>query len=55
MMQWRYSSTFLNLLRTPRETAPGTHCIGGWVGSEAAMDFMEEKNLLFLEGMFSGK
>jgi hypothetical protein len=48
----RYSSLFLNLgtrrgwvvsitLRppfTPRERAPGTHCIGGWVGPRAGLD-----------------
>ena len=27
-----------------RERAPGTHCIGGWVGSGSS--FREEKNLL---------
>jgi hypothetical protein len=29
----------------PRERAPGTHWIGGWVGSRAGLDDMEKKNL----------
>jgi hypothetical protein len=27
---------------TPRETAPGTHCIGGWVDPRAGLDNMEK-------------
>jgi hypothetical protein len=31
---------------TPEETAPATHCIGGWVNSRAGLGSMEKKNLL---------
>jgi hypothetical protein len=27
---------------TPRERAPGTHCIGGWVDPRAGLDDMEK-------------
>jgi hypothetical protein len=30
---------------TPRETAPGTHCRGGWVGPTSGLDIMEKRNL----------
>jgi hypothetical protein len=31
---------------TPGETAPGTHCIGSWVGQSAALDIMEKRKIL---------
>jgi hypothetical protein len=33
---------------TPREGAPGTHWIGGWVGPRTDLDDMEKKKLLTL-------
>jgi hypothetical protein len=27
---------------TPEESAPGTHCIGGWVGPRASLDDVEK-------------
>jgi hypothetical protein len=30
----------------PRERAPGTHCIGGWVGSRNGLDIVERRNIL---------
>jgi hypothetical protein len=30
---------------TSEETAPGTHCIGGWVGPSADLDVMEKKKI----------
>jgi hypothetical protein len=34
---------------TPRERAPGTHCIGGYVGPKAGLDV--ERKLLTLPGL----
>jgi hypothetical protein len=31
---------------TPRERAPGTHCIGGWVGLRAGLDTVVKKKFL---------
>jgi hypothetical protein len=31
---------------TPRERAPDTHCIGGWVGPRASLDAMENSQPL---------
>jgi hypothetical protein len=28
---------------TPKEQAPSTHCIKGWVGSEAGLDAVEKR------------
>jgi hypothetical protein len=48
-------SWLLNVLQTSRPgcftpggSAPGTHCIGGWVGPKAGMDDMETLNFLSL-------
>jgi hypothetical protein len=30
---------------TPRERAPGTHCIGGWVGSRAVLDAVVKRKI----------
>jgi hypothetical protein len=56
--KWRYSSTFLTLALdggewsashpshfTPRETAPGTHWIGGWVGPRAGLDAVVKRKI----------
>jgi hypothetical protein len=39
MGEWRYSSTVLDL--DTRCGAPGTRCIGGWVGTRACLDAMK--------------
>jgi hypothetical protein len=58
--EWRYSSTHsltsaldggqLSASRpsrfTPRERAPGTHWIGGWVGPGATLDAVVKRNIL---------
>jgi hypothetical protein len=36
---------------TPRERAPGTHWIGGWVGPRTSLDIVEKRNILPLPGM----
>jgi hypothetical protein len=36
---------------TPGERAPGTHWIGGWVGSRASLDDVEKRKLLTLPGL----
>jgi hypothetical protein len=45
MVEWRYSSTFLDALATLPlgERAPSTHWIGGWVGPRFGMDAVEER------------
>jgi hypothetical protein len=35
----------------PRERAPGTHCIGGWVDPRAGLDDMEKQQFLTLPGL----
>jgi hypothetical protein len=36
---------------TPRETAPGTQWIGGWVAPRASLDDVEKKKFLTLPGL----
>jgi hypothetical protein len=36
---------------TVRETAPGTHRIGGWVGPRAGLDYLEKGKFLSLSGL----
>jgi hypothetical protein len=36
---------------TPRERAPGTHWIGGWVGPRAGLDDVDKRNFLTLLGL----
>jgi hypothetical protein len=38
-------------LFTPKESAPGTHCIGGGVDPRAGLDEMEERKFLTLQGL----
>jgi hypothetical protein len=42
-----YLHYFLNLFYhfTLRETAPSTHCIGGWVGPRFSLDIMEKRKV----------
>jgi hypothetical protein len=60
MGEWRYSSTHSLTLAldggewlasfpghfTPREIAPGTHWIGGWVGPRAVLDMVVKRKIL---------
>jgi hypothetical protein len=36
---------------TPRDRAPGTHWIGGWVGSKAGLDDVEKRKFLTVRGL----
>jgi hypothetical protein len=36
---------------TPGERAPGTHFIGGWVDTRAALDDVEERKFVTLTGL----
>jgi hypothetical protein len=36
---------------TPRERAPSTHWIGGWMGPRASLDDAEKRKLLTLLGL----
>jgi hypothetical protein len=56
MGEWKYNSTILALdggewsaslscRFTPREAAPGTRCIGGWLGPRAGLDIMEKRQI----------
>jgi hypothetical protein len=36
---------------TPRERAPGTHWIGGWVGPRAGLDDVEKRKFLTVLGL----
>jgi hypothetical protein len=61
--EWRYSSTHsLTMVLDggewsasrpsrfiPREGAPGTHWIGGWVGPRAVLDMVVKMDKLFVE------
>jgi hypothetical protein len=50
--RWRWVVTFTRLGRLiPGEWAPGTHWLGGWVGSRPALDSEEQKNVLHPLGM----
>jgi hypothetical protein len=66
MGEWRYSSTILDLGTSwrcgqlhapgrftpppPRERAPGTHWIGGWLDPKAGLNDVEKKIFLTLPG-----
>jgi hypothetical protein len=50
--EWRYSSThswpqkpYAPATLPPRERAPGTHWIGGWVGPRVGLDTMVERKI----------
>jgi hypothetical protein len=36
---------------TPGGSAPGTHSVGGWVGSTAGLDDVEKRKFLILPGL----
>jgi hypothetical protein len=36
---------------TPRQRAPGTHWIGGWVDPRSGLDAVEKRKFLFLSGL----
>jgi hypothetical protein len=36
---------------TPRERAPGTHCLGGLVDPKAGLGYVEKRKLLTLPGL----
>jgi hypothetical protein len=53
-VEWRYSYTIFNLGTTSRWIAvypwgssptPGTHFIGGWLGSKAGLNMVEKTNI----------
>jgi hypothetical protein len=63
MGEWMYRFTFLTLALvggewsaslqgrfTPKERAPNTHWIGGWVGPSAGLDDVEKKIFLIILG-----
>jgi hypothetical protein len=43
--------SFTPWLLYPRERAPGTHWIGGWVDPRVSLDDMEERKSLTLPGL----
>jgi len=40
--RWRWMVSFTGRF-TPRERAPGTHWIGGWVGPKAGQDLVSKR------------
>jgi hypothetical protein len=48
---WRWVVSFTPRALYPRERAPGTPCIGGWVDPRAGLDDMEEWKFLTLPGL----
>jgi hypothetical protein len=48
---WRWVVSFTPLPLYPRERAPGTHYIGGWVDPRAGLDDMEKWNFFILPGL----
>jgi hypothetical protein len=42
--RWEWSASRLGRF-TPRERAPGTHSIGGWVGPRAVLDTVVKKKI----------
>jgi hypothetical protein len=46
---WRWVVSFTPQPLYPTERAPGTHCIGGWVGPRVGLDGVEEKHLALPE------
>jgi hypothetical protein len=43
--------SFTPLPLNPRERAPGTHWIGGWLGPRAGLDDVENRKFLTLTGL----
>jgi hypothetical protein len=50
-ISWRWVVSFTPRPLYPRERAPGTHWIGGWVGPRAGLDDMEKRKFLTLPGL----
>jgi hypothetical protein len=48
---WRLVVSFTPLPLYPRERAPGTHLIGGWVEPRADVDNVEKRKFLILPGL----
>jgi hypothetical protein len=48
---WRWVVSFTPLPLYPRERAPGTHFIGGWVHPRASLDDMEKWKFFTLPGL----
>jgi hypothetical protein len=47
---WRRVVSFTPLPLYPREGAPGTHWIGGWVDTRTDLDDVETRNFFILPG-----
>jgi hypothetical protein len=50
---WRRVVSFMPSSFTPKERAPGTHWIGGWVGPRTSLDDVEGRKILPLQGLNS--
>jgi hypothetical protein len=48
---WRWVVSFTHRPLYPRERAPSTHCIGGWVDPSAGLDDVEKRKCLTLPGL----
>jgi hypothetical protein len=48
---WRLVVSFIPRPPYPRESAPGTHWIGGWVGPRTALDDVKKRKFLTLSGL----
>jgi hypothetical protein len=46
---WRWVVSFTSRPIYPRERAPGTHWIGGWVGSRAGLDAVMKSEINWME------
>jgi hypothetical protein len=63
MGEWTYRSMFSSALVggewstsrpsnfTPEERAPGTHCIGDWVGPRSGVEDVEKRKFLLVMGL----
>jgi hypothetical protein len=48
---WRWAVSFMPQPLYPGERAPGTHCIGSWMGLRAGLDDVEKRKFLTLPGL----